>query len=84
MAAAALRPAAAGAALPADTAARPGHNTWMSAVVRWLEKIAPGSGYARSAAFFFVWFSTHSLLVLVFHSRRNGYYARASRREVLS
>jgi len=36
MAAAALRPAAAGAALPADTAARPGHNTWMSAVVRWL------------------------------------------------
>jgi len=36
MAAAALRPDAAGAALPADTAARPGHNTWMSAVVRWL------------------------------------------------
>jgi sulfate/thiosulfate transport system permease protein len=36
MAAAALRPAAAGAALPADTATRPGHNTWMSAVVRWL------------------------------------------------
>ena len=36
MAAAALRPAAADAALPADTAARPGHNTWMSAVVRWL------------------------------------------------
>jgi len=36
MAAAALRPAAASAALPADTAARPGHNTWMSAVVRWL------------------------------------------------
>jgi sulfate transport system permease protein len=35
MAAAALRPAAAGAALP-DTAARPGHNTWMSALVRWL------------------------------------------------
>jgi sulfate/thiosulfate transport system permease protein len=35
MAAAALRPVAAGAALP-DTAARPGHNTWMSAVVRWL------------------------------------------------
>ena len=36
MAAAALRPAAADAALPADTATRPGHNTWMSAVVRWL------------------------------------------------
>jgi sulfate transport system permease protein len=36
MAAAALRPDAAGAALPADTATRPGHNTWMSAVVRWL------------------------------------------------
>jgi sulfate/thiosulfate transport system permease protein len=35
MAAAALRPVAAGAALP-DTAARPGHNTWMSALVRWL------------------------------------------------
>jgi sulfate transport system permease protein len=35
MASAALRPAAAGAALP-DTAARPGHNTWMSALVRWL------------------------------------------------
>jgi sulfate transport system permease protein len=25
-----------GAALPADTTTRPGHNTWMSAVVRWL------------------------------------------------
>ena len=32
----ALRAAAPGAALPADTAARPGHNTWMSALVRWL------------------------------------------------
>jgi sulfate/thiosulfate transport system permease protein len=35
MASAALRPAAAGAALR-HTAARPGHNTWMSALVRWL------------------------------------------------
>jgi len=25
-----------GAALPADTTTRPGHNTWMSALVRWL------------------------------------------------
>jgi sulfate transport system permease protein len=32
----ALRTQAPGAALPADTAARPGHNTWTSAVVRWL------------------------------------------------
>ena len=53
-----------------------------SAVVRTLEKIAPGSGYARSGAFFFVWFSIHSFLVLVFHGRRNDYYARASRRVV--
>lgn len=34
--AAALRPVAPGAALPADTAARPGYNTWVSALVRWL------------------------------------------------
>jgi fatty acid desaturase len=53
-----------------------------SAVVRALEKIAPGSGYTRSAVFLFVWFSIHSFLVLVFHSQRNGYYARASRRVV--
>ena len=32
----ALRAAAASAAPPADTAARPGHNTWTSAAVRWL------------------------------------------------
>jgi sulfate/thiosulfate transport system permease protein len=32
----AIRAAGPGAALPADTSARPGHNTWMSAVVRWL------------------------------------------------
>ena len=50
-----------------------------SAVVRALEKMAPGSGSARSGAFFFVWFSIHSFLVLVFHSRRNDYYARVSR-----
>ena len=53
-----------------------------SAVVRALEGIAPGSGRARSAVFLFVWFSVHSLLVLVFHSRRNGYYARIAPRTV--
>jgi fatty acid desaturase len=53
-----------------------------SAVVRALEKIAPGSGYKRSGAFLFIWFSLHSLLVLVFHSQRNDYYARVSRRVV--
>ena len=53
-----------------------------SAVVRALEGIAPGSGRARSAVFLFVWFSVHSLLVLVFHSRRNDYYARIARRTV--
>jgi fatty acid desaturase len=53
-----------------------------SAVVRGLEKFAPGSGYARSAAFLPMWFSLHSFLVLVFHSRRNGYYSRISRRVV--
>jgi fatty acid desaturase len=53
-----------------------------SGVVRALETIAPGSGHARSAAFLFVWFSIHSLLVLVFHSQRNDYYARTSRRVV--
>jgi fatty acid desaturase len=51
-------------------------------VVRALETFAPGSRHARSAAFLFVWFSLHSLLVLVFHSERNGYYARTSRRLV--
>ncbi|HXY96492.1 MAG TPA: sulfate ABC transporter permease subunit CysW [Steroidobacteraceae bacterium] len=34
--AAALPAAAPAAALPADTAARPGHDTWLSAIVRWL------------------------------------------------
>ena len=53
-----------------------------NAVVRTLEKLSPGSGYKRSAAFLFVWFSLHSFLVLVFHSQRNGYYARISRRTV--
>jgi len=55
-----------------------------SAVVRALEKMAPGSRYPRSAAFLFVWFSLHSLLVLLFHSQRNNYYARVSRRTVYS
>jgi fatty acid desaturase len=51
-------------------------------VVRVLERFAPGSGYKRSGAFLFFWFSVHSLLVLVFHSERNGYYERISRRVV--
>jgi fatty acid desaturase len=53
-----------------------------NAVVRALETLAPGSGYKRSGAFLFIWFSLHSLLVLVFHSQRNDYYARVSRRVV--
>jgi fatty acid desaturase len=53
-----------------------------SRVVRALETFAPGSRRLRSALFLFVWFSVHSLLVLVFHSERNGYYARVSRRTV--
>jgi fatty acid desaturase len=51
-------------------------------VVRTLETFAPGSRYKRSAAFLFFWFSLHSFLVLVFHSQRNDYYARISRRSV--
>ncbi len=53
-----------------------------SGVVRSLEKLSPGSGYKRSGAFLFVWFSLHSFLVLVFHSQRNNYYTRVSRRVV--
>jgi fatty acid desaturase len=53
-----------------------------NAVVRALEPFTPGSGRLRSALFLFVWFSVHSALVLVFHSERNGYYARISRRVV--
>jgi len=53
-----------------------------NAVARALEKFSPGSRHMRSAAFLFVWFSVHSLLVLVFHSERNDYYARISRRAV--
>jgi fatty acid desaturase len=53
-----------------------------SRIVRELEKFAPGSQHKRSALFLFMWFSVHSLLVLVFHSERNGYYARVSRRTV--
>jgi fatty acid desaturase len=53
-----------------------------SSVVRALEKVAPGSGAKRSAAFLFIWFSLHSALVLLFHSQRNNYYARTSRRVV--
>jgi len=51
-------------------------------VVRALERFAPGSGHKRSAAFLLFWFSLHSFLVLVFHSERNGYYERISRRVV--
>jgi fatty acid desaturase len=53
-----------------------------SALVRMLEKFSPGSRHKRSAAFLFFWFSLHSFLVLVFHSQRNGYYARTSKRVV--
>jgi fatty acid desaturase len=53
-----------------------------SRVVRALEAFSPGSRRPQSALFLFVWFSVHSLLVLVFHSERNGYYARISRRTV--
>jgi fatty acid desaturase len=53
-----------------------------SRIVRALESFAPGSRRKRSALFLFMWFSVHSLLVLVFHSERNGYYARVSRRTV--
>ena len=53
-----------------------------SRVVRVLETFAPGSRRVQSALFLFGWFSIHSLLVLVFHSERNGYYARISRRTV--
>jgi fatty acid desaturase len=53
-----------------------------NAVVRALEKFAPGSGHKRSAAFLFVLFSLHKFLVHVFHSERNEYYARISRRTV--
>ncbi len=50
-----------------------------SRLLRALETFTPGSRHKRSAVFLFMWFSVHSLLVLVFHSRRNGYYARISR-----
>jgi fatty acid desaturase len=53
-----------------------------NALVRVLEKFAPGSRHRRSGAFLFFWFSLHSFLVLVFHSQRNDYYARVSRRVV--
>src|SRR5262249_45261644 len=53
-----------------------------NALVRALEKFSPGSGHKRSAGFLFFWFSLHSFLVLVFHSERNDYYARISRRVV--
>lgn len=51
-------------------------------IVRALEKFAPGSRHKRSAIFLFMWFSLHSFLVLVFHSQRNDYYTRISRRVV--
>jgi fatty acid desaturase len=53
-----------------------------NAVVRALESLSPGSGLKRSAMFLPIWFSLHSFLVLVFHSERNRYYARISRRTV--
>jgi hypothetical protein len=53
-----------------------------NAVVRALERPSPGSGLKRSAVFLPMWFSLHSLLVLVFHGERNRYYAHISRRSV--
>src|SRR5262245_42718615 len=50
-----------------------------SRIVRALETFAPGSRRPQSALFLFLWFPVHSLLVLLFHSKRNGYYARVSR-----
>ena len=49
---------------------------------RAVEMASPGSGTAWSAAFLFVTFSVHSAVVLLFHSRRDDYYARISRRVV--
>ena len=48
---------------------------------RW-RRSRPAPASRAAPLFLFVWFSIHSLLVLVFHSRRNGYYARVSRRAV--
>lgn len=57
--------------------------SWEQSVVdREFEKVAPGSRHKRSAAFFFVTFSMHCLVVLLFHSQRSNYYARISRRVV--
>jgi fatty acid desaturase len=58
-------------------------HTWAhSAVDREFEKVSPGSGHKRSVIFPFVTFSSHCLVVLLFHSRRSDYYARISRRTV--
>lgn len=58
-------------------------DTWRaSAADRAVARFAPGSRRKRSALFFFVTFSAHSLIVLLSHSRRHGYYARVSRRVV--
>jgi len=53
-----------------------------SGLVRWLVKFAPGSGYKRSTAFVFFWFAFHAVVVLLFHSERQGYFQRISRRTV--
>src|SRR4051794_6533846 len=56
---------------------------WQSSPIgRALETFTPGSARKRSAPFLPLWFSVHSFLVLVFHSRRNDYYTRISRRVV--
>lgn len=58
---------------------------WQSnALVRWLVKLAPGSGQKRSGAFLFFWFSFHAVVVLLFHSERQSYYTRISRRAVIA
>jgi fatty acid desaturase len=53
-----------------------------SAVDRAMTKASPGSGHKRSVLFLLVTFSLHSLVVLLSHSHRHGYYARISRRVV--
>jgi fatty acid desaturase len=70
-----------------DPTADPDHfgtlRSWQeSAVDREVVKLAPGSGRKRSAAFLFITFSAHSLIVLFSQSQRDDYYARVSRRTV--
>jgi fatty acid desaturase len=70
-----------------DPTADPDHfgtlESWRSSAVdREVVKLAPGSRRKRSALFFFITFSAHSLIVLLNHSQRDDYYARVPRRVV--